>query len=79
MRNAAQIALACLSLALLAAPAWADDASPLKGNALVDQLQKQTGVYDRATSGKTPEFLVDPTWPQPSRNSAIATTSNHPP
>ena len=67
MKNAAKvvIAVAGLSLGLIASPAKADDASPLKGGALVDQLQKQTGVYDRSTSGKTPEFVVDPSWPQP--------------
>src|SRR5579871_5467586 len=65
MKNAAKIvALACLPLGLLVAPVLADDASPLKAT-LIDQLQKQTGVYDRSTSGKTPEFVVDPGWPQP--------------
>ena len=67
MKHAPQSAtlLSCLFLSFLAAPAWADDASPLKGDAVIDLLQKQTGVYDRSTSGKTPEFVVDPTWPQP--------------
>src|SRR6202035_2068866 len=67
MRNASKIAfvVAGLSLGLLVAPARADDASPLREGALLDLLQKQSGVYDRSTSGKTPEFMVDPTWPQP--------------
>ncbi|MGA7484743.1 MAG: hypothetical protein WBW26_23025, partial [Bradyrhizobium sp.] len=67
MRNATKIVslFAGLSLGLLAAPLHADDASPLKDSALVNALQKQTGVYDRSTAGKTPEFVVDPAWPQP--------------
>src|ERR1700721_4443658 len=66
MRNASKIAIvvAGLSLGLLVAPARADDASPMKEGALLDLLQKQSGVYDRSPSGKTPEFIVDPTWPQ---------------
>jgi DNA-binding beta-propeller fold protein YncE len=67
MRNAPRTVslLSCIFLSLLAAPARADEASPLKDSALLDALQKQTGVYDRSNSGKTPEFVVDPTWPQP--------------
>src|ERR1700729_1802657 len=67
MKNASKIVVAIvgLSLGLLVAPARADDASPLREGALLDLLQKQSGVYDRSTSGKTPEFMVDPTWPQP--------------
>ena len=26
---------------------------------------KQTGVYDRSKTGKTPDFVSDPTWPRP--------------
>src|SRR6201999_2027429 len=69
MKNVAKIAIAFAGLSLglvglVVAPVRADDASPVKAGALLDQLQKQTGVYDRSTSGKTPEFMVDPTWPQ---------------
>src|ERR1700681_517236 len=67
MRNASKIAIVVtgLSLGVVAAPVRADDASPLKEGALLDLLQKQSGVYDGSPSGKTPEFMVDPTWPQP--------------
>ncbi len=67
MKNALTLVslFAGLSLGVLAAPVRADDASPIKEGALFDLLQKQSGVYDRSTSGKTPEFMVDPTWPQP--------------
>jgi hypothetical protein len=67
MRNARKIIrlFVGLSLGLLAAAARADDASPIKDGALVNALQKQTGVYNRSNSGKTPEFVVDPAWPQP--------------
>ncbi len=67
MNNAQKITLlvSCLLSGLLTSTARADDASPLKGGAIIDLLQKQTGVYDRSTAGKTPEFVVDPTWPQP--------------
>ena len=67
MRNAPSFVtlFSCLLLGALAAPVRADDASPLKADVILDHLQKQTGVYDRSTSGKTPEFVVDPAWPQP--------------
>src|ERR1700761_5353030 len=51
--------------ALLAMPACAGDAAGLNKSAIVDQLIKQTGVYDRSRTGKTPDFVSDPTWPQP--------------
>jgi hypothetical protein len=71
MRNTLKIAplLACLSsgllVGLLAAPAMADDAAGLKKSGILDQLVKQTGVYDRSKSGSTPGFVSDPTWPRP--------------
>ena len=45
---------------LAIAPGMADDAGGLKKSAIVDQLIKQTGVYDRSKTGKTPDFVVDP-------------------
>ena len=50
---------------LAIAPGMADDAGGLKKSAIVDQLIKQTGVYDRSKTGKTPDFVSDPTWPRP--------------
>jgi len=32
---------------------------------MLDLLIKQTGVYDRSKTGKTPDFVNDPTWPRP--------------
>jgi hypothetical protein len=57
--------LPCVLVGLLAEPALAEDAGGLKKSAILDQLLKQTGVYDRSKSGKTPDFVNDPTWPRP--------------
>ena len=67
MRNALKIAplLSCLLVGLLAAPALAQDAGGLKKSGILDQLLKQTGVYNRSNTGKTPGFVSDPAWPQP--------------
>src|SRR3984885_3024612 len=67
MRNTLKIAplLACVLAGLLAAPAMADDTSGLKHSDILDLLLKQTGVYDKSKTGKTPEFVSDPTWPRP--------------
>jgi hypothetical protein len=52
-----------LSLAAhsLAARAGSD---ALSRSHAVSQLAVETGVYDRAPSAKTPDFVVDPAWPQ---------------
>jgi hypothetical protein len=68
MRNILKIAplLAAAWVGLLAAPALAaDEAAGLKNTAILDMLLKQTGVYDRSKTGRTPEFVSDPTWPRP--------------
>ena len=52
-------------IAVAALPAFGEDAGALKNNAILDKLLKQTGVYDRSKTGKTPDFVSDPTWPQP--------------
>jgi DNA-binding beta-propeller fold protein YncE len=39
------------------------DVNAFKNNTF-DRLLKQTGVYNRSSMGKTPSFVVDPTWPQ---------------
>src|ERR1700761_6867931 len=67
MKNASKVVslFSCLILSVLATAARADEANPLTKSRVLDSWQKQTGVYDRSQSGKTPEFVVDPTWPQP--------------
>src|SRR5580658_6162476 len=40
----------------------------LKSNGSLDRLAKKTGVYNASASGKTPNFVVDPSWPQPLPN-----------
>jgi DNA-binding beta-propeller fold protein YncE len=57
--------LSCLFVGLLAVPVMADDAGGLKKSGMLDLLLKQTGVYDKSNSGKMPDFVSDPAWPQP--------------
>jgi hypothetical protein len=61
MKNTFKIAslLSCLVVGLLAAPAIAEDAAGLQKSGILDQLIKQTGVYDRSKTGKTPDFVSD--------------------
>ena len=62
MRNILKIVplLAGAWVGLLAAPALAaDEAAGLKNTAILDMLIKQTGVYDRSKTGKTPDFVSD--------------------
>jgi ABC-type molybdate transport system substrate-binding protein len=40
----------------------------LKNSGSVDRLSKKTGVYNASSTGKTPGFVVDPSWPQPLPN-----------
>src|ERR1700742_2035978 len=67
MRNTLKItaSLSCMLVAALVAPVIASDHGGLKKNGMLDLLLKQTGVYDRSKSGKTPDFVNDPTWPRP--------------
>src|SRR5678816_2183731 len=44
------------------------DISALKNSGSLDRLFKKTGVYNASSSGKTPSFVVDPSWPQPLPN-----------
>src|SRR4051812_20627708 len=44
------------------------DSDILKNSGALDRLVRQTGVYNRSTTGKTPNFVVDPSWPQPLPN-----------
>ncbi len=61
------IALAMTSLAV------ADDfdINILKNSGSLERLFKQTGVYNTSSTGKTPNFVVDPAWPQTLPNNWI--------
>jgi hypothetical protein len=70
MRNTLKIVplMSCMLAGLFGtaiAPATAQDAAAIKKSAIFDQLLAKTGVYDRSKTGKTPDFVSDPTWPQP--------------
>ena len=54
------IVLTVTSLVMAADP----DINILKNNGALDRLFKQTGVYNASGSGKTPGFVIDPSWPQ---------------
>jgi hypothetical protein len=40
------------------------DVNLLKSSGSLDRLFKKSGVYNASTTGKTPGFVVDPSWPQ---------------
>jgi DNA-binding beta-propeller fold protein YncE len=40
----------------------------LKNSGAFERLIKQTGVYNASKTGKTPSFVIDPSWPQPLLN-----------
>jgi len=40
------------------------DTGVLKSSGSLDRLLKKSGVYNASASGKTPGFVVDPSWPQ---------------
>jgi DNA-binding beta-propeller fold protein YncE len=54
------MALALASLVMAADP----DINILKNSGSLDRLFKQTGVYNTSSTGKTPSFAIDPSWPQ---------------
>src|SRR5580700_4297775 len=56
--------LTVTSLVMAADP----DITLLKNSGALDRLFKQTGVYNTSSTGKTPGFVVDPSWPQPLPN-----------
>ena len=66
MKHAPKIAslLALMIVGLLADTSRANDRGPLQSTTL-DLLLKQTGVHDKSKTGTSPDFVVDPTWPQP--------------
>ena len=57
--------LSLMMAGLLAAPTRADESGLFKQSNILDLLLKQTGVYDRSKTGKSPDFVVDPAWPRP--------------
>ena len=68
MRKTSKFAplMLCVFVGLVMAwQAMADDSGGIRKSGILDQLLKQTGVYDKSKAGKTPEFVSDPTWPQP--------------
>jgi DNA-binding beta-propeller fold protein YncE len=44
------------------------DSNILKSSGALDRLIKKSGVYNTSSTGKTPGFVVDPSWPQPLPN-----------
>src|ERR1041385_7347138 len=58
--------LAAAGLTLTGLLAAADpDISILRNNGSLERLLKKSGVYNASRTGKTPGFVVDPSWPQP--------------
>ncbi len=59
------IALSLMLLAMSGAGRAADpDVNVLKNSGSFERLTKKTGVYNTSKSGSTPNFVVDPAWPQ---------------
>jgi DNA-binding beta-propeller fold protein YncE len=56
-----------LAAAVLAMAADSD-IDILKNSGSLERLFKQTGVYNASSTGKTPGFVIDPSWPQPLPN-----------
>jgi NHL repeat len=66
MRNKREFAALLLAgtLASMTSAFAADSASP-PTSGMLDRLIAQTGVYNKSKTGKTPDFVADPAWPQP--------------
>src|SRR5438105_1178893 len=43
----------------------AESDSVLKNSGSLERMLKQSGVYNASSTGKTPNFVVDASWPQP--------------
>ena len=54
-----------LTLTSLAMAADNDAINLLKSTGALDRLAKESGVYNTSSTGKTPGFIVDPSFPQP--------------
>src|SRR5262249_36097405 len=44
------------------------DINILRSSGSLDRLFKKTGVYNASSTGKTPGFVIYPSWPQPLPN-----------
>jgi hypothetical protein len=44
------------------------DINILKNSGFLGRLFKKSGVYNASSTGKTPGFVIDPSWPQPLPN-----------
>jgi DNA-binding beta-propeller fold protein YncE len=68
MRNGEK-SIALLAILWLAGfvgtPVMAADIDVLKNTGALDRLFTQTGVYNASKTGKIPDFVCDPSWPQP--------------
>src|SRR5215469_10173359 len=60
MKRFLSLAAICFSVSTVKS---ADD-DVLKNSGALERLLKQTGVYNVSRTGKTPNFVVDPAWPQ---------------
>ena len=40
----------------------------MRNSGSLERLFKKSGVYNASSTGKTPGFVVDPSWPQPLPN-----------
>jgi hypothetical protein len=58
----AAVGVAALSLPVIA-PVWAQSQAELLRRSIA-QMQKDTGVYNRPATARTPDFASDPSWPQ---------------
>ena len=47
------------------------DIDILKNSGSLQRLIEKSGVYNASSTGKTPGFVVDPSWPQPLPNNWI--------
>jgi len=66
-----QITIFCSAALLLAGAARAADTEVLTKSGALERLFEQTGVYNEALEGETPDFVIDPAWPQPLPNGWI--------
>src|ERR1700685_3544830 len=64
-KTTAALAATVLILTSLAMAADNDATNVLKNTGALDRLAKESGVYHASSTGKTPNFVVDPSWPQP--------------
>jgi hypothetical protein len=65
-------AVPAMVLALTGFVRAADSATDaLRNTGALERLAKQSGVYNTSPTGKTPNFVVDPSWPQPLPNNWI--------